>query len=80
MSEFQEEVNSKSFEECMKELENIVKLLESGTLDLEASIVNFEKSVILRNRCKAILDDSERRIQKIVETSNGTTVSDFNCD
>ena len=80
MSEFQEEVNAKSFEECMKELENIVKLLESGTLDLEASIENFEKSVILRNRCKSILDDSERRIQKIIETSNGTVVSDFNCD
>lgn len=77
---YEEEVENKSFEECMKELEQIVNLLESGTLDLESSITNFEKSVILRNRCKKILDESERRIQTIIETTNGVEVKDFKCD
>lgn len=80
MSSYEEEVEKKSFEECMKELETIVGLLESGTLDLEESIANFEKSVILRNRCKRILDESERRIQTIIETTNGAEIKDFNCD
>lgn len=80
MSGYEEEVEKKSFEECMKELEEIVGLLESGTLDLETSIANFEKSVILRNKCKKILDESERRIQTIIETTNGIEIKDFKCD
>lgn len=78
MSDYAEEVERMTFEECMKALEDIVNELEKGEKDLESSIGSFEKAVLLRNRCKAILDDSERRIQKIVETSNGTVVTDFN--
>ena len=34
---------SKSFEEQMEELENIVEALEKGDLSLEESMVKFEK-------------------------------------
>lgn len=80
MSEFEDEVAKMSFEESMKELEALVQELEGGGIDLDRSLEIYEKAVVLRNRCRSILDDSERRIQKIIETSNGVRTEDFASD
>ena len=77
MSDYKEEVEKMSFEESMKALEDLVRELENGGIDLDRSLKIYEKAVILRNRCQTILDDSERRIQKIMETANGTVREDF---
>ena len=77
MSDYKEEVEKMSFEESMKALEDLVRELENGGIDLDRSLEIYEKAVILRNRCQTILDDSERRIQKIMETANGTVREDF---
>ena len=77
MSDYKEEVEKMSFEESMKALEDLVRELENGGIDLDRSLEIYEKAVILRNRCQTILDDSERRIQKIMETTNGTVREDF---
>lgn len=80
MSDYAEEVAKMTFEECMRALEDIVNELEKGDKDLESSIESFERAVLLRNRCRSILDESERRIQTIVETSNGTVTRPFDCE
>lgn len=77
MSDYKEEVEKMSFEESMKALEDLVRELENGGIDLDRSLEIYEKAVILRNHCQTILDDSERRIQKIMETANGTVREDF---
>ena len=77
MGEYEEGVEKMSFEESMKALEDLVRELENGGIDLDRSLEIYEKAVILRNRCQTILDDSERRIQKIMETANGTVREDF---
>ena len=77
MSDYKEEMEKMSFEESMKALEDLVRELENGGIDLDRSLEIYEKAVILRNRCQTILDDSERRIQKIMETANGTVREDF---
>ena len=77
MSDYKEEVEKMSFEESMKALEDLVRELENGGIDLDRSLEIYAKAVILRNRCQTILDDSERRIQKIMETANGTVREDF---
>ena len=77
MSDYKEEVEKMSFEESMKALEDLVRELENGGIDLDRSLEIYEKAVILRNRCQTILDDSECRIQKIMETANGTVREDF---
>ena len=77
MSDYKEEVEKMSFEESMKALEDLVRELENGGIDLDRRLEIYEKAVILRNRCQTILDDSERRIQKIMETANGTVREDF---
>ena len=80
MSGYEEEVEQMSFEESIKTLEELVKELEAGGLDLDKSIGIYEKAVILRNHCRKILDESERKIQKIMESSGQLKTEDFEVD
>lgn len=80
MTDFEEEVQKMTFEESIATLESLVKDLENGGIDLDKSIEIYEKAVILRNHCRKILDDSERRIEKIMETADGLKTEDMRID
>lgn len=67
-----ENVDEMSFEECIDALEGLVKRLEDGGIDLDESLKIYEQAVALRDHCKRILEDGERRIKKIMETADGT--------
>ena len=54
-----------SFEENMKKLEEIVKNLESGELELEPSMALFEEGVRLTALCEAHLKEAEQKIIKL---------------
>jgi len=70
--------NEATFEENLKALEELVKELENGNLDLDKSLEIYEKAIVLRDKCRKFLDESERRVQKIMETSDG--IIKENCD
>ena len=72
-----EEVDKMSFEDSMKTLEDLVKQLESGELDLDKSLEVYERAVGLRDHCKKILDESDRKVQTIMETASGIVKKDF---
>lgn len=55
-----------SFEESMKELEQIAKELESDDLSLEESIKKFEKGMKLSKECKETLDNAEKKITILI--------------
>lgn len=67
-----ENVDEMSFEESIDALEGLVKRLEDGGIDLNESLRIYEQAVALRDHCKRILEDGERRIKKIMETADGT--------
>ena len=73
----EKEVGSIGFEEAMDALEELVKKLEKGDLDLESSLKVYEQAVALRERCKAILEQSERRVQKLIDGPEGPQLTDF---
>ncbi len=64
-------VEEMSFEESIDALEALVKRLEDGGIDLDESLRIYEQAVALRDHCRAILQDGERRIRKIMETADG---------
>ncbi|UAL08302.1 MAG: exodeoxyribonuclease VII small subunit [Candidatus Methanogranum gryphiswaldense] len=64
-------VENMSFEESITALEDMVKKLENGGLDLDESLKTYEEAIALREHCKKILEDSDRKVQKIMETANG---------
>lgn len=66
------EVSEMSFEQSIDALEALVKKLEDGGIDLDESLRIYEQAVAMRDHCRAILEDGERRIRKIMESADGT--------
>ena len=59
------EIATMSFEEAMKELEQVVSRLESGSASLEDSIKLYERGAALRAHCETRLREAEERVEKI---------------
>ena len=64
--------NNKDFETSLKKLEKIVSDLENGDLPLEESIKTFEEGVKLTKHCQNLLSRAELKIQKLVESKDGS--------
>jgi exodeoxyribonuclease VII small subunit len=64
----------KTFEQSLKQLENIVRELESGDLPLELAIKKFEEGIELSRFCSQKLEETERRITMLVKNSSGEIV------
>ncbi|MBR4111221.1 MAG: exodeoxyribonuclease VII small subunit [Clostridia bacterium] len=61
-----------SFEDAMKDLEEVVSELESGDLSLDKSIEKFKKGIELSNYCNKLLEDAEKTVSILVEQSDGS--------
>ena len=66
-----------TFEENLAQLEELVKKLEAGNLDLDESLKIYEDAIVLRERCRKFLEESERKVQKLMETAQGVTREEF---
>ena len=64
--------NNNDFETSLKKLEKIVSDLENGELPLEESIKTFEEGVKLTKHCQNLLSKAEIKIQKLVESKDGS--------
>lgn len=71
MTEY-ENVEEMTFEQSIDALEALVKRLEDGGIGLDESLRIYEQAVALRDHCRSILEDGERRIRKIMETADGS--------
>ncbi|MGL1922102.1 MAG: exodeoxyribonuclease VII small subunit [Hyphomicrobiales bacterium] len=59
-----------TFEQALAELEQIVKTLESGNIELDKSIAQYERGEKLKEYCSQKLQEAEARVEKI-NLSNG---------
>ena len=64
----------KTFEQSLKQLEEIVAELESGDLSLEAAIKKFEEGMELSRFCTHKLEETERRVTILMKDSGGNVV------
>ena len=69
-----------TFEESLNKLNELVNQLENGGLDLDKNIEIYEQAVVLRDRCRKILEESERKVQKLMETADGIRKEDFSVE
>ncbi len=70
-----------TFEAALAELEEIVRQLESGDVELERSIEIYERGAALKAHCEKKLQDAQLRVEKIVLAPDGQPASepaDFN--
>ena len=63
----------KSFEQSLKQLEQIVHEMESGELPLEQAIRKFEEGIELSKFCAQKLEETERKITLLMQ-AGGTVV------
>jgi exodeoxyribonuclease VII small subunit len=66
-------VDALSFEEALKELEEIVRGLEGGQGQLAEAISAYERGTLLRRHCEARLAEAEARVEAIVATGGTAT-------
>ena len=61
----------KTFEQSMKQLEQIVQELESGDLPLEKAMKKFEEGIQLSQACTEMLDKTEKKISLLLKDQEG---------
>lgn len=61
----------KTFEQSLKQLEQIVEQLESGDLPLEKALKKFEDGIQLSKLCSSMLDETEKKITLLTKGHNG---------
>lgn len=65
-----------SFEESLKELETIVRKLESGQTDLDSAIKDYERGNELRKNCEEKLAQAKLKVEKIIKNENGKVTTE----
>ena len=60
-----------NFEKKMKELEEVVKTLESGDAGLDEMLTLYEKGTKITRECMGVLDKAEQKITALVKGSDG---------
>jgi exodeoxyribonuclease VII small subunit len=67
--ENKKQLETLSFEDAIKELTTIVSGIEQGQIPLEASLKQYERGMDLIKHCRTILQNAEKRIEKIGENA-----------
>jgi exodeoxyribonuclease VII small subunit len=70
-------MEEKKFEDALRELEDIVKRLESGDLPLEESLKIFEQGVTLSRYCFQKLEEAEKRVSILMKDDGGVKKEPF---
>jgi exodeoxyribonuclease VII small subunit len=73
--EIKNDITKLSFEQAIKELTGIVGKIEQGEITLQDSIQQYERGMMLIKHCRKILQEAEKRIEKIASEQNGNDKS-----
>jgi exodeoxyribonuclease VII small subunit len=65
------------FEASMVELESLVERMEEGDQSLEESLKDFERGIALTRSCQKSLQETEQKIQQLIEKNGQDVLVDF---
>ena len=60
-----------SFEDALRELEQVVGKLERGEVPLDESIALYERGALLKGRCETKLKEAEEKVAKLTLGGDG---------
>lgn len=69
-----------SFEDGIKQLEDVVSQLEDGDLALEKSLELFEKGMKLSAGCRQQLQDAEAKVEMLIRKDGAIEPQPFEVD
>ena len=61
-----EPIDTLSYEAALAELETLIRRLETGSIDLADAIKAYERGVALAAHCSGLLEDTEKKVQRLV--------------
>lgn len=61
----------------MIELEELVERMEDGEQSLEDSLIDFERGIALTRSCQKSLQETEQKIQQLIEKNGQDELVDF---
>ena len=64
-------ISKMSFEEALSELEEIVRGIESGEIDLDGAIQAYERGAALKEHCDTKLREAQEKVSKIKLDADG---------
>ncbi len=70
------DVLAMSFEDALKELEQIVRNLESGKGKLDDAIVAYERGAALKKHCEAKLREAQEKVERIAISTDGSVTTE----
>jgi exodeoxyribonuclease VII small subunit len=70
MSDKQIPIDELGYEQCRDELVDVVRVLEQGGLDLDASLTLWERGEALAKRCEEHLAGARARIEAALAASD----------
>jgi exodeoxyribonuclease VII small subunit len=65
------------FEDALEKLEEIVREMEAGELPLDAALKSIEEGIRLIRFCSAKLDETQRRVELLLEKDNSLQAKTF---
>lgn len=65
------EIAKLSFEDALKELEDIVRRLEASNVKLDDALTAYERGALLKQHCESKLREAQARVDKIVLGTDG---------
>ena len=69
------DLSALSFEAAMKELETIVRALESGSADLDKAIADYQRGNALKEHCLAKLNEAKLKVEQIQMRADGSVAT-----
>jgi len=60
-----------AYDDAFAELGRVVSTLEAGGQPLEATILLYERAVVLQRRCERLLAEAELRVQQLMAQPGG---------
>jgi len=68
------------FEQSLAQLEAVVERMEQGDLPIEEALKAFEEGVQLTRECQQILEQSEQKVQLLIEEQGAMKSRPFHAD
>ena len=65
------------FEDALEKLENIVREMEAGEMPLDSALKSFEEGIRLIRFCSTKLEDTQRRVEQLLEKESSLQVKNF---
>lgn len=69
-----------AFEKSLQELENLVQILEQGSLPLEEALEKFSKGVQLIQQCQNALQAADQKIQILIKKDEKESLVPFEAE